>query len=56
MNMQEIVDSDILWKMMDNSSSCPHFPHHLDNCKAVTHTINNTTTAIIFKQKNGGGR
>jgi hypothetical protein len=47
-----IVDSDILWKMMDNLSGYPHLPHHLDNCFTVTHTINNTATILIkFNEK-----
>lgn len=56
--MQEIIDSDILWKMMDNLSGYPHLPHHLDNCFAVTHTINNSTTTIFNKItiKRGGER
>ena len=54
--MQEIIDSDTLWKMMDNLSGYPHLPHHLDNCFAVTHTINNPTTTIFNKKitKNRG--
>jgi hypothetical protein len=47
--MQEIVDTDILWKMMDNLLGYPHFPHHLDNSYGVTHSINNTAAISITR-------
>jgi hypothetical protein len=58
-----IVDTDALWKGMDNyfrrhKPEVTHtFPHRLDNSLGVTHSINNTATTYISKKctKRGEG-